>query len=62
MGKYLWLCVEADEYELPLAVADSAREIAELFDTTTGCVQVLEKGGYSGKKIGRRFIKVLKDD
>ena len=57
MGKYLWLCVEADEYELPLYVADTARELAEQFDTTTHCVQVLVDGGYSGKKIGRRFLK-----
>ena len=62
MGKYLWMAVEADEYELPLAVADTAREIAELFDTTAGCVQVLVDGGYSGRKIGKKFVKVLKDD
>ena len=28
-SRYLWLCVEADEYELPLVVADSARELAQ---------------------------------
>lgn len=56
------MAVEADEYELPLAVADTAREIAELFDTTAGCVQVLVDGGYSGRKIGKKFVKVLKDD
>ena len=33
MNKYLWICVEADEYELPLAVADSARELGEMCDT-----------------------------
>ena len=29
MSKYLWLAVETDQYELPLVVADSARELAE---------------------------------
>lgn len=61
MGKYLWMAVTADEYELPLAVTDTARELAEIFGTTTNIVQSLEHGNYSGKKIGRRYVKVLND-
>lgn len=27
MSKYIWLAVEADKYELPLAVAETAEEL-----------------------------------
>lgn len=32
--KYLWLCVTADEYELPLAVAETSTELALMVGTT----------------------------
>lgn len=60
--KYLWLAVEADEYELPLAVTETARELAEIFGTTTNSVQTLERGGYSGKISGRKFVKVRRNE
>lgn len=28
--KYLWIAVEADEYELPIAVADSSTELGKM--------------------------------
>lgn len=62
MGKYLWLAVEADEYELPLAVTETARELAEIFGTTTTNVQTLERGGYSGKISGRKYVKVRRNE
>lgn len=55
------MAVDADEYELPIAVTDTARELAKIFNTTTTCVQNLERGGYSGKLSGRKYIKVLND-
>ena len=62
MGKYLWMAVTADEYELPIAVTETARELAEIFGTTTNNVQTLERGGYSGKISGRKYVKVLRNE
>lgn len=56
--KYLWMCVEADEYELPLIVADSARELAEMVGLSVDTVTVSAYRGYNGKASGRRFVKV----
>ena len=36
--KDLWLKVTSDEYELPVAVADTAAKLAELCDTTEGTI------------------------
>ena len=60
-SKYLWVAVEADKYELPLYVADSARELAEKFDTTKHNVEVSAFFGNSGTMSGRRFLKVPKE-
>ena len=61
MGKYLWLAVEADKYELPLYVADTAKELAEKFGTTKHNVECNVLRGDNGKISGRRFIRVLND-
>ena len=61
MGKYLWLAVEADKYELPLYVADTAKELAEKFDTTKHNVESTAFYGNSGAISGRRFMKVPKE-
>lgn len=61
MGKYLWLAVDADEYELPLYVADSARELAERFGTTKHNVETFVCKQSTGKELGYKYIKVLND-
>ena len=62
MGKYLWMMVEADKYELPLVIADSARELAEKCGTTTGNVEACVARGCQGVLAKRKFVKVLKDE
>lgn len=62
MNKYYWLCVEADEYELPLAVADTARELGEMMGTNKHNVETFVSKGSSGKKYGKKYLKVRKDD
>ena len=62
MGKYLWMAVTPDEYELPLCVADTARELAEKYGTTTNTIITLERGGYSGKINGKKYVKVRNDE
>lgn len=61
MSKYLWLAVESDKYELPLYVADTARELAEKFDMTKHNVEITAIYGNSGAISGRRFMKVPKE-
>ena len=34
MGKFLWLMITQDKYELPLVVADTAKELAMITGTT----------------------------
>ena len=55
------MAVEADKYELPLYVADSARELAEKCGTTKHNVEVSAFFGNSGAMSGRRFMKIPKE-
>ena len=61
-SKYLWLCVEADKYELPLAVADSSAELARKCGTTKHNVEAQVYGHWSGKMSGRKFVVVPRDE
>ena len=45
--RYLWLAVTADEYELPLAVENTAAELARRLGVSEDTVRVME---YRGKK------------
>ena len=38
MGNYLWIKVSNDKYELPLAVGDTAQELANLCGTTKNAI------------------------
>lgn len=57
MGKqrYLWLAVTADEYELPLAVENTAAELARRLGVSEDTVRVME---YRGKN--ERYRKTRK--
>lgn len=37
-NKYIWMVVTQDKYELPVYVADTAREIAEIVGTTANSI------------------------
>ena len=39
MKKILWLKVTQDQYELPLAITDTAQEMAELYDVSIQAVK-----------------------
>ena len=48
MKKALYIAVTLDKYELPIAVADSPKELAELYGTTRNVVSSMishEKAG-----------------
>lgn len=48
--KVLWLKVTMDEYELPVAVADSAAELAKMLGVTVNNI----RSSYSKYKSGER--------
>lgn len=61
-SKYIWLCVDADEYELPIAVADTARELAEKLGTSKSNVENNAWREYNGRCSGRRFVKIRREE
>ena len=62
MGKYLWMAVEADEYELPLAVCDTAQQLGELYGLDKNKIYNNIRKNCSGRICGRRYIKVEIDE
>lgn len=62
MKKYLWMAVDADEYELPICVADTARELGEKYGVTADTVITLARDDSSGKIIGKKYVKVRNDE
>lgn len=61
MCKYLWIAVEADEFELPLAVAETATELGEMVGVNHKTIRSCFSKRYSGKKSGIKFMKVRVD-
>lgn len=57
----LWMEVTQDEYELPVAVADSRRELAELRHTTIAAISCAIYQAKSRKKRSR-YVKVKIED
>ena len=60
-SKWIWMCVEADEYELPLAVADTAKELGDLFGVSVSTIMTYAIRNHDGRQNGYRYIKVLND-
>lgn len=56
--KYLWMAVTADDLELPLAVADTAKELGLMLGISHETVMASEYRKVSGKGKGRKFVKV----
>ena len=52
--RYLWLAVTADEYELPLAVENTAAELARRLGVSENTVRMME---YRGKNERYRRTK-----
>lgn len=58
----LWMMVSKDKYELPLAVADSAPQLAEMVGVSTNAIFSSYSCYKSGKHKFSRFQKVEVDD
>ena len=54
----MYMAVTTDKYELPLCVADTARELAEHFGVSENTVYSSISKGLPGRRNGYRFIKV----
>ena len=61
-SKWIWMCVDSDEYELPIAVADSSAELARKCNTSKNNVETCARQGWSGKMSGRKFVIVPRED
>lgn len=59
---FVYLAVKADEYELPVAIADSVKELASLIGTTSAIISTSISKGINGKYTGIRYLKVEIDD
>lgn len=61
-SKWIWMAVDADEYELPQAVADSSAELARKCNTSKHNIETCARQGWSGKMSGRKFVIVPRED
>lgn len=52
------MAVTTDKYELPLYVADTARELSDWSGYNINYVLSAISHQYSGKKIGMKFIRI----
>lgn len=56
------MAVTADEYELPIAIADTAEELGSILGIHKTSVMTNALRTESGKINGRRIVKVMRDD
>ena len=56
--KYIWMAVTADEYEMPIAIADTARELADILGLSVETIKSNEIRNNSGSMSGRKIVKV----
>jgi hypothetical protein len=54
----VWMAVSKDEYRLPIAIADTARELAEIFGTNENNVKTIASKGKHGNIKNPRYIAV----
>ena len=58
MGEFLWMAVTADEYELPIAVADTSIELGKMLGVSDSTIAVSIKKKFDGRRNGYRYLKV----
>lgn len=60
--KRMWMKVTPDEYQIPLAVADSAEELARMCHVTRGRIYVAAKAWRDGRTKNTSYIDVIMED
>ncbi len=58
MKQSIWMAVTTDRLELPLAVADTARELGEMLGVSQNAICSRLCKGHSGKLLGYKIVKV----
>lgn len=59
---YVYLSVTTDKYELPLAIGDSPKELADMLGVTNNAISSAIGHNATGFIRGNRYIKVWIDD
>ena len=62
MSMYIWMAVTPDEYELPIALEDSARKLADLIGVSESTVKGSELRDRDGHICGVKYVKVRNTD
>ena len=57
--RYLWVATDVDEYELPVAVCDSQKELANVLGVSVGFVSQAVNG-YDDKHFAYNIYKIKK--
>jgi hypothetical protein len=57
----LWIAVETDQYELPLAVCDTRRELAECLGISENSIKSAILRHQDGQRSGRKFMKIQEE-
>ncbi len=52
------MAVTADEYELPIAVADTARELGEMMGSSGHSIECCVSRNYNGRISKIKYVKV----
>lgn len=58
---FVYMAVTADKYELPLAIADSPKQLAKLVGTTPAKISSAIGKNINGKYLGLKYVKVWID-
>ena len=56
--RFLWLAVTADKYELPIAVADTAKDLGQMLGISKNAIIIQAQLDLDGTRSGRKLIKV----
>lgn len=59
---YYWIAVTKDEYETPIAVAETAAELAQMLGLSRNTVATKVFRDYDGRKVKYRIIKIPKGE
>lgn len=54
----VYQAITADEYELPIAQADTLKELAEMLEVPYSAVKMRICYQYSGSQVGYKIIKI----
>lgn len=60
--KYLYMAVTPDEYQLPLAVADSVQQLAWMVGVTSNSIYSAISHGESRNWKKRRYVRIRVDE